>query len=254
MKKVFFLLLSTAMMMSSCDKNNDKSGIFKGPETTVFGGKAWTWIQLDKDGNPERVAISINDAALNSVNMGNGEHTGSPHQHENNFVLKFHPKADATPFKHVWLNWNPNGHPPAGVYTVPHFDLHYYMVESDERETYLDSVKLEASPAAAYVPVNHLGVDPIPAMGKHFVDLASPELNGQQFTQTFIFGSYDSNLIFWEPMITLAFLKNTNSFERTIPQPAKFQKSGYYPTKMRMVKENGVTNVILEGFVLRQAS
>jgi len=127
-------------------------------------------------------------------------------------------------------------------------------VPTEERETYVDPAKLDASPEAAYIPANHLGVDPLPQMGKHFVDLAAPELNGQLFTQTFIFGSYDKKPIFWEPMITLEFLKNTTNFERSIPQPAKVMQTGYYPTKMRVTKDKGVTNIILEGFVKRQAS
>jgi hypothetical protein len=128
------------------------------------------------------------------------------------------------------------------------------MISSEERETHVDPVKLDAALTADYLPANHIGVDPVPTMGKHYVDVTSPELNGQPFTQTFIFGSYDSKLTFWEPMITLDFLKNTTNFERTIPQPAKFQKTGYYPTRMRVAKANGATNIILEGFVLRQAS
>ena len=253
MKKVLLLFVSAATILASCEKSsNEKGGIFKGPETNVHHGKAWTWIQLDEQEKPVKVAISINDAALNSVPTS--EEPGHGHSHDNNIVLNFHPKAGVTPFKHVWLNWNPGGHPPANVYTLPHFDMHFYMVPSAERETYVDQAKLDAVPAPGYVPANHLGVDPIPAMGMHFVDLTAPELNGGVFTQTFIFGSYDRNLIFWEPMITLEFLKNTTNFERTLPQPAKFQKSGYYPTKMRVVKEGGVSNIILEGFVYRQAS
>ncbi|HEY0679193.1 MAG TPA: hypothetical protein VGD17_12970 [Chitinophagaceae bacterium] len=254
MKKVFLLIASAAMILASCEKTNNKGGIFKGPDTKVYHGKAWTWIELDEQDKPLKVAISINDAALNSVAPASQDDHAGGHSHDNNIVLQFHPKADATPFKHVWLNWNPNGHPPTNIYTLPHFDMHFYMVPSEERETYVDQAKLDAVPAPGYVPANHIGVDPIPAMGMHFVDLTAPELNGAQFTQTFIFGSYDRNLIFWEPMITLEFLKNTTSFERMLPQPAKFQQSGYYPTKMRIVKENDVTNIILDGFVYRQAS
>jgi hypothetical protein len=253
MKKVIWLLVSAALLFTACKPDHtDKSNIFKGPETKVFDGKAWTWVELDKQDKPLRVAISINKAALNSTTQGDG--TGGHDNHDNHTVLKFHPKAAVTPFKHVWLNWNPEGHPPANIYTLPHFDMHFYMVSSEERETYLDPLKLEADPAAGYIPANHLGVDPIPAMGKHFVDLASPELNGQTFTQTFIFGSYDRKMIFWEPMITLNFLKNTPQFERSIPKPAKVQQTGYYPTKMRIVTENNITSIILEGFEFRTAS
>ncbi len=253
MKKLFLLAMVAGAVFTSCKKDDDKSGIFKGPDAAVYHGKAWTWIQLNKEGNPERVALSIDDAALNSVTVGTGT-TGGEHHHDNNVVVKFHPKADATIFNHAWINWNPDGHPPVGIYDKPHFDFHFYMVSPEERETYIDPVKLDASLPTDYLPANYIGVDPVPQMGKHYVDVTSPELNGQPFTQTFIYGSYDAKLKFIEPMITLEFLKNTTSFERAIPQPAKFQKAGYYPTKMRIEKYNGVTNIILEGFVLRQAS
>jgi len=94
-------------------------------------------------------------------------------------------------------------------------------------------------------------------MGAHWVDVTSPELNPEHpalFTQTFIFGSYNGKVIFYEPMITHAFLKNTSEYERPIPQAAKFQKSGYYPTKMKVSKHDGVTEVILDNFVFRQQS
>jgi hypothetical protein len=254
MKKTLFILLPAIAIFGSCKKDDHNlSGIFAGPPVKVFEGKAWTWIQLDITGKPERVAISITEAALNSVEHADHDPQAG-HEHEHNIVLKFHPKADATIFKHAWLNWNPAGHPPPGIYDAPHFDLHYYTVSSEERETFLDPAKLDADLAPDYLPANHLAVDPVPAMGKHYVDLTSPEFNGQPFTQTYVYGSYDSKFVFVEPMITLDFLKATSNFERFIPQPAKFQMAGYYPTKMRITKVEGVTNIILEGFVLRQAS
>jgi hypothetical protein len=91
-------------------------------------------------------------------------------------------------------------------------------------------------------------------MGNHWIDTTSPELKGVPFTQTMILGSYDSKVIFYEPMITKAFLQTANNYERAIPQPAKFQQTGYYPTKLRVVKHDGVTEIILDGFVHRQAS
>ncbi|MEJ0102810.1 MAG: hypothetical protein WDO19_09750 [Bacteroidota bacterium] len=55
-------------------------------------------------------------------------------------------------------------------------------------------------------------------------------------------------------MITLEFLKASNNFERAIPQPAKVQKSGYYPTKLRITKHDGLTEAILDGFVYKTQS
>jgi hypothetical protein len=154
----------------------------------------------------------------------------------------------------VWLNWNPAGHEPPGIYDLPHFDLHYYMISNEEREA-MDNAKMDILPDAAYFPQTYISPGPgVPKMGNHWLDVTSPELNGQTFTQTFLMGSYNSQVIFYEPMITKAFLKSTSNFERAIPQPAKYQAAGWYPTKMRTVKHDGVTEIIMEGFVQRQAS
>ena len=115
--------------------------------------------------------------------------------------------------------------------------------------------KLQNVPSTDYIPANHLAGDPVPMMGKHWVDLTSPELTGQApFTQTFIYGTYDAKVVFYEPMITLNFLKTTTEFERPIPQPVKFKASGYYPTKMKIKRKRGTTEIVLDGFTYRQAS
>jgi hypothetical protein len=91
-------------------------------------------------------------------------------------------------------------------------------------------------------------------MGVHWADVTSSELNGHPFTQTFLYGSFNGQVTFYEPMITLDFIKANPSYQRNIPVPARFAKTGYYPTKMRIQKVKGITNIILEDFVYRQAS
>ena len=260
MKKSILLLLSAVVLLSSCQKDhdNEKNRIFKGPESQVYGGKAWTWVQLGLGGQPERLAITLTDAALNSVPVGD-HGDGHDHDHEAAWTLKFHPKAGVTPFNHVGMGWNPNGHEPEMIYGKPHFDFHFYMMTPAEVAAIppyeVDSLKFKNWPAPAYLPATYFNAGGgVPQMGAHWVDVTSGEFNGQGFTQTFIYGSYDGKVTFYEPMITLEFLKNNSNFERAIPQPAKFQKTGYYPTKLRVVKHDGVTEIILDNFVYRTAS
>jgi hypothetical protein len=253
MKRIIVAVVVIAALAASCKKDQVK-GIFKGPEVQVNNGKAWTWVQLKDDGTPERLAITINDAAMNSVPTGNPGGEGGHNMLEDSYVLNLHPKASATLFKHIWLNWNPAGHEPPGIYDLPHFDIHYYMISNAEREA-MENDKIGLLPDASYFPTNYISPGlGVPQMGNHWIDATAPELHGATFTETFIMGSYDSKVIFYEPMITKAFLKSANNFERAIPQPAKFQKTGYYPTKLRVVKHDGVTEIILDGFVHRQAS
>jgi hypothetical protein len=263
--KKFFLALFASALLISCNKEDEnlKNGIYKGKEVAIHHGKGWTWLQLDRNGKPERLAITLNEEVLNSVPVedANANHAGG-HTHGNNIILPLHAKASITPFKHVGLDWNPSGHEPAGVYTRPHFDFHFYMISETERLTIpiyeTDSLKFKNYPAPAYFPPTYVPIPGgVPQMGAHWVDFTSPELDPVHpsiFTQTFIYGSYNGNVTFYEPMITLDFLKNTTVYERSIPQPAKFQQAGYYPTKLRVIKHNGLTEIILDGFVLRQQS
>ena len=118
-----------------------------------------------------------------------------------------------------------------------------------------DSIKFKNVPAQPYFPTNYINPGAnVPQMGAHWVDVTSTEFHGKPFTETFIYGSYDGKVTFFEPMITLEFLKNNNNYERAIPEASKFQKDGYYPTRMRIVKHDGLTDVVLEGFVRRTKS
>jgi hypothetical protein len=254
MKKIVYFFLSL-IVLASCKKHNDGDNVFKGPDQQFQGGKAWTWLQTNKDGQPEMLAIAIDQAALSTLDPG----TDESHEAQDGISLKLHPKASITPFTHALLEWNPHGHEPAGVYDKPHFDFHFYIQSEADRLAIppyaQDSSKFLLFPAPGYLPGTYVPVPGgVPEMGTHWVDVTTPELHGQPFTQTFLYGSYDSKVTFYEPMITKAFLDANASFERAIPQPAKYKTSGYYPTTMQVKKESGVLNVILKGFVYRQAS
>lgn len=249
MKKVFLSCLAVAALATACKKDKDDEHLLKGNVAQLYNGKAFTWAKVKKDGTPEQLAISITDAALNSVPI-NSNHTG----HENHLVLSFHPQH-GTPFDHVQLDWNPSGHE-GPMYMLPHFDFHYYLMTPAQVDAIAEGPQMDNHPDPAYIPAGHIAPVPgVPKMGKHWLDPTSPELGGgKTFTQTFIYGSYDGKINFLEPMITKAFIDTTTSFSRPIPQPAKFQKAGYYPTKISIKRHDGVTDIILEDFVQRQAS
>jgi hypothetical protein len=255
MKNFIAILFAFTVVLSSCDKEDVQSGTFDGPKATLYGGQAWTRVQLDADGNPLSSEFIIDDAALNSLPVG-----GTAASVETS--LKFDGSAAKLPFMHGGLDWNPNGHEPLFIYGKPHFDFHFYMISEAERMTIpiytADSVKFKNSPNAAYLPPTYINPGGgVPMMGAHWIDATSPEVsptNPQPFTQTFIYGTYNGKVIFYEPMITLDFLKATTTFERSIPQPTKFQSTGYFPTKMKVARHDGITEVVLTDFVSRQAS
>jgi hypothetical protein len=256
MKKVLFFAAISVLAFSSCKKEDDKKdNVFKGAVKTFQQGKAWTWYEEDQNGKPLRIAIAIDDAAMNSLDR----QTGGGHNHANSISMQLPLKASATPFEHVMLDWNPAGHPPDNVYTKAHFDFHFYTTSESERlqiPLYEEAVdEFDNLPAAGYVPANYIAIpEGVPQMGKHWADVTSPEMQpGGTFTQTFLYGTYNGEVTFYEPMITEEFLLANPAFQRDIPVPTKFSEAGWYPTKMRIEKKNGVTNVIIENFVQRQA-
>lgn len=257
MKNVVFILLMAGMFVAFKEASHkDEPGIQKGAIVPFQKGKAWTWVETDKSKKPVRVGISIDDEAMNNLDLGHNN--GHGHQHQNSLSVAF-PKVDGLPFVHALVDWNPNGHEPAGIYDKPHFDFHFYTTTEEERKAIppyeQDSTKFKAFPAKGYMPEIYVpGPGGVPQMGAHWIDVTTGELNGKPFTQTFLYGSYDGKVTFYEPMITKAFLDANPTFERPIPVPAKYAKAGYYPTKMLVKKENGVTNVTLEGFVYRKQS
>ena len=250
MKKFLILFVAASSFIFACDKDKNKEKEYKSDEASLHGGKVWSSAKVDKDGKPLSVSIVVNDAALNSVPLGQPSDHMSP---QNNLLIPIADKS-GTPFKFIMLNWNSSGHEPDHVYTVPHFDFHFYTSNQNEVMSYMDEAKLAAEPSGDYIPASYVSGAPVPMMGKHYIDVNTPELHGQSFTQTFLFGSYDSKVVFWEPMITLDFLKNTTQFERSIAQPSKYQQAGYYPTKMKISRHDGVTEISLTDFVNRQAS
>ena len=134
------------------------------------------------------------------------------------------------------IDYNPHGHEPPGVYDLPHFDVHFYMIPSAERmEIGPADPGFDILPAPQYIPDFYMRIPGgVPQMGTHWADLLAPEFNGQTFTRTYIWGSFDGKVIFFEPMITVAYLESEPSETIPLRQPQSYQRDGYYPTSYRV--------------------
>ena len=176
-------------------------------------------------------------------------------------------------FNYLLLNWNPEGHVPEGVYDVPHFDVHFYVEPNENRLkiragdcpvlTHCDDYALgKKLPDAKYLPDSMKDLDSIePAMGNHLLDPNNHEFHGQDFTHMFIYGVWDSEITFYEPMITVEWIKSIASGKEPsqcvdYPQPSAWKKAGWYATKYCMeYRENrDELTISLQNFVYRQAS
>jgi hypothetical protein len=227
---------------------------FAGTAKPLGKGAIRSWVSFDPNGHPTAVGVTFDEAALD------GLPADDPHgQHGTEYVVAMPPEASATPFDHVGINWNPHGHEPSTIYDVGHFDFHFYMINQDKRATITaqgdDLEKTRRQPSAEFVPEGYIyGPDSeIAKMGAHWVDPRSHEFHGQAFTKTMIYGSYDGQFIFVEPMITRAYLLSKPNATEPLKLPARYARSGYYPTRysVRYDPEKKEYTVALEGMTLR---
>lgn len=231
----------------------DKINVFKGPRILLGNDSIRSWISIKKEtGMPVEIGIVIPPKALE----------GLPEDgHGSTIVVPLHLKAkQATPFNHIGLNWNPNGHPPPGVFDAPHFDIHFYMISveeqmaipawSDETNALFSDPPLGFMPADYFTPPGPPGTAE-PQMGKHWLPVNLGAF--LPFSKIMIYGSYNGKLIFVEPMITLDYLLSKPEFSEPYSQPAKFAKAGNYPTKYNIYYDwaTGNTYVTLSDFVWR---
>lgn len=189
------------------------------------------------------------------------------------FLLPDELRARAgVPFSWISVNWNPEGHPhPAPPpWAVPHFDFHFYIQEREDVRRIRpgecselidceDFKRAQMPVAAKYLNPDHIDVGAaVPDMGNHLIDSKSPELakGGPPFTRTFIYGAFDGQITFYEPMITHAYLASKPTVCADLKLPQAWQVAGAYPTRYCIRHHDGERRytVSLESFVDRSAN
>ncbi|HEX7336167.1 MAG TPA: hypothetical protein VF252_03075 [Gemmatimonadales bacterium] len=246
----------------------------RGAAARMGAGTVQSFVRLDRDGAPRAVGVTMSAGSLERLPArpnttsrcfdldGDGRHTGHECIGDEERILDVPVDSSAgLPFRWISVNWNPAGHHNT-PYAQPHFDFHFNAVDRSRVESIAsgrcgeladcEDFKRATRPVPArYRPSGYIDVGAVvPRMGNHLLDSQSPELKDSlPFTHTFIYGAYEGELIFWEPMITLDFLGQTRGACFEIRQPPAFKQAGYYPTQycVRQDRE-GERTVSLEGF------
>jgi hypothetical protein len=221
---------------------------FHGPAVHLGNGSAYAWIMQSKDGTPQSIGVTLSERALQ--NLGD-DILG--------YVLELPGQAGSHFYTHVLMDWNPHGHEPPGVYDLPHFDFHFYIIPNEDRLAIgPDDVEQFANaPEPMYIPPDYFMIPGgIPQMGAHWLDGTSPELHGETFTSTFIWGSFDGEFIFWEPMITRDYLLSQPDDEFILKQPTAYKRAGWYPAnfKIKYDEVRGAYIVALTGLTYHEAT
>ncbi len=260
------LIAVTALPLAGCDSDSDDARTLFGPSVVVGSGTARTYVALDAAGKPAAMGVALSADALDGLPNGTSGHS---HDLMKTLALSAEAKAAGLTFDHVSLDWNPQGHEPDGLFTLPHFDVHFYLVPEATRTQWtpadpLFGQKGTAMPAAKYVPQGFFappGTQPVPMMGAHLVDAtdATYAPGGPTFSEVFIWGSYDGQIVFAEPMITRTFLQampaGAKRHDESLAQPQAFAKAGYYPTRYSIVYDGKRDEYRIElgGLTYRQA-
>ncbi|QIO23155.1 hypothetical protein [Haloarcula sp. JP-L23] len=159
--------------------------------------------------------------------------------------------VDTHQFTFVGFHYNPEGHPPPGVYTVPHYDFHFYTVPEEMVETIVTGPATFDIPDAQ-IPTDYQRLPVIDAdgdgepdtplvegeMGEHLIDTTGAEFQPDgSFTHTNIYGAYDTDgdgtgqLTFVEPMVTTEFIDGLDE-EQVVQMktPEVYPVADVYPT------------------------
>ena len=241
-KSTFLLAVKTLLvlsLLSSCEifkgenpfhEKPAKVTTYYGPAKPLGNGKVQTFISLNKGGKPISFGIVLTEKSLENLPTGHNGH----HAFEN--LLPLPKQASILPFNFATLDWNPMGHEPEGIYDLPHFDCHFYLISNEERLSITPlapNVMDPEIPLAKYLPAGYIQLPGrVPNMGVHWIDPTATELDGEIFKKNFTYGTFKEKLAFMEPMISLDYIKSKPTEPADIfPLPEKFQVSGYYPSK-----------------------
>lgn len=281
---LFPRLVIVALFLLTASPVAARKNVEYGPAKPLGQGSLRSFVEFKKSGKPKKIGVEFTKAALTGLPSGHSDGTWDiPHPDGSiawyccgyEHVLTLPPSAATTPFEHIVVNWNNEGHPPPGIYSVPHFDFHFYLISNEERRAItapatsaemcvragslpipltcgnLDRALIPLSPGQA--PPDFISPGSVePGMGNHMLDKFAPELSGTPFTQTLLYGTWDGAISFFEPMITLAYLQNLQGkscYDLKVPQG--FAEAGYYPTRYcasHKPKGQGTYQITLDSF------
>ncbi|WP_431271430.1 DUF5602 domain-containing protein [Dankookia sp. P2] len=214
----------------------------EGARLPLGRGTATAWVGLDARGAPVAVGVDLTEAALDDLP---GHKTG--------IDLALPPEAGQAGYDHVGLDWEAHGHAPAGVYDVPHFDVHFYRIGVAERDRIVREdpafeARLARPPAEGIPPPGLRRGAGTPRMGQHWgIADAVPDQPGRPFEKVMVIGSYDGRLIFLEPMMTRAFLLTRPDVTIPIRAPARAEGRLWWPDAYRVSFRDGVYRIALTG-------
>src|SRR5829696_3460860 len=107
----------------------DQAGAHRqyGTPQRVGSGTVRTYIVMEQKngGRPLEVGVALSEKALEGLPAP--VESSDPMANMHMYTLDL-PARNPTQYKFVQFDWNPKGHEPDSVYTLPHFDFHFSRV------------------------------------------------------------------------------------------------------------------------------
>ncbi|WP_013334631.1 PEP-CTERM sorting domain-containing protein [Gloeothece verrucosa] len=252
--------------------NIAKAAIFLGNSPQKLGnGMINSYVVVDDlTGEPASIGLTFDVGILSGLSDGETDSEDHSHEHEHidTVMLSLPSQASSTAFEFVAVNWNPDGHPPTGVYNTPHFDFHFYTIpQSIQQQINPANPQFPSAaykvPPPGFVPADYYLIPntAVPGEGSHWANFNAPEWQGvpHGFEQTFLYGYWQGIMAFQEPMVTYEFLinqQNRSTFSEAINLPAFFPKTAFYPTSYSISFDSSTSiyNVSLDHLTWRVAT
>jgi len=243
------LITSSTLVFFSCQKQNvelhaDQQGkynTFYGPQEQVGNDSARTFATISHKGVPLEIGVIFTATAL----------TGLPAENTY-YSLPFHQKAiEATLFEHVVVGLSAHGHvmPPDG-FIGPHFDVRFFMMTEEERLAIPapPAAGFDVIPPSGYLPPNYVKNSAQAQIGRHWAE--NIYTAGQTVNSAMVYGTWNGQVTFLAPIVTLATLSGGQSYSEAYPQPQYFARQGYYATRYNIYTDDkGRVYVSLSNFV-----
>jgi hypothetical protein len=236
-----------AIVVSSCKKDSEpeEKTTYYSADSSLGNGKVRTFGTISNSGAPQEVGIILTASALSGLPTENAL-----------YELTFPQQViDVTLFTHMLLGLSAHGHPlyPSGS-IGPHFDVRYFIVPQAERNAipappttgYPAGAGFDETPAAGYLPDNFVMNFAVGKMGRHW----NESTTATEVPHAMIYGTWNGAFTFLTINMTLEALQTGQRISMVYPQPTKFSRHGYYPTKYNAYKDDkGQYRISVSDFV-----
>ncbi len=252
-----------------------------GDRVTFANGSMQTFLQVNPDGTPYSYGLGFPAKTLEDLpskdnpndfqNCFDADENGSISEKEcvgGHFRFLFFPKKNLkTPIKWSSISFSPVGRLPPLPYDLPVFEFRFNLMDFSKN----NSIKLGPCPGLTncedyalaskdvpekYLPKGYSNLNIIEGkVGNLLVDTHGFEFDPKKrFRQSFILGSFDGHLSFFEVMVSLEELNKKKTICLPIKQADSYEELGHYPTKycVKYWVDKEMYFVTLEGFVRKR--